>query len=655
MTFKHFSNRFIHSFIAILLLISAGATQAQNTPAFIEASDIALVTDPMDLQRIANLTANPDVLDFSIVNIGYLPDIVDGLHLQFSLPGEDFIYDFLAKNVIYKEVEDTYHWLGKNLDTDNTISIVRTTAGRTRGFIVDVANNYYYDIVDLADNRALLIKYTFDHLSSNTCGTANDLPNDYEDEEDEYEEDTYGYQQNGGNDVTMGRDVCGSRTVRVLVVFTTPANVSGNPVSVAEDIIMQANTATDMSALTSGLNFELTGVENLPGFVETQNPETDIENLANSSTAFELRDEHLADVVLLLVAPLYPNTGGIVKAIKAKNNSAFAIATITAATDGNFTAVHELGHLLGARYQRCRDCDANCDGKITYAHGNVIEENAPPNVSPRKTLMGTIPCDGVRRLIWSNPDVDIFPGVPSGANSRDNARMVDKHGRRVACFRDSPPVVSPENNLTVGIVGPVLLDNLDNTYTYHSTISPNGVGPFTYVWEVSDNGFEFELVSSDQNYFIENIDEIPDGNFILRLKVFDSATQTGSTTFNGHKLSGFGSPVISKVQEENILDFIAKNNFNPQLFNQTELPQIEEQLEKDLSVFPNPAANELTVTVQGKAYAAEIKNVEGKIVLRQQIDGQKKFAITTAQLNSGIYYISVNCGESSFTQKFIKL
>ena len=612
-----------------------------------ETDNIESVTDPLDLVRIANLTDSPDVLEHSIVKVGYLPDFVDGMYLNFSLPGEDYVYSFLAKNVIYKEAEDAYHWYGRNLDTENVVSITRSL-GRTSASLIDKVNDYYYEIVDLAEDKGLLIKYALDYLSEDICDTPVNLPDD-----DNYPEpeETYDWSTNDSENIVGNRDDCGTKTIRVLFLSTVGAGLIGNPATVAARVIMQANSTAQMSGTDTAIVFELAGVELLPGFLENPNdPQGDLRDLSDNQDAQDLRDAHFADIVMLLTDNVYPGIAGRALGIKVRESRAYCIAEIDDASNANGTGVHEISHLIGARHQRCVNCINGCDPSFTYAHGNVLEDIG------LKTAMGVLTCDGIRVLQWSNPDVDIAPGFPSGESGRDNARRIDNHGPKVACFRDSPPVPGLENSLSVGISGPVFIDDLDNTYTYFSSVSSNAVPPLTFLWEVSDNGFEFEIVSSEEDYFVDNINEIPEGPFSLRLTVFDSSNQTGSATFNAVRNPNFtDSPISSSIDQDEMLDFVAKNKSVSDRFEMFSTEKSQLSSLQEFSVFPNPVTDKLNIVSDEAIQLVIIRDYQGKMIVRQEVENQTKFEIDSRQLPSGVYYIFLLSVNSSFTKKIIKL
>ena len=127
--------------------------------------------------------------------------------------------------------------------------------------------------------------------------------------------------------------------------------------------------------------FSLAGVENHPDFVETTvgnnigaNIREDVEAIQDDIFVNERRDATGADIVILLTDNANANQEirGIARDINADEEDAFAIATLAAAT--GFTATHEIGHLIGCRHQRCRDCDnGGCSGGFSRANGLPID------------------------------------------------------------------------------------------------------------------------------------------------------------------------------------------------------------------------------------------------------------------------------------------
>ena len=82
--------------------------------------------------------------------------------------------------------------------------------------------------------------------------------------------------------------------------------------------------------------------------------------------------------------------------------------------------------------------------------------------------------------------------------------------------------------------------------------------------------------------------------------------------------------------------------------------------QSSISVFPNPALNEININAQVKGKVQiEIYNSLGVLVSKNEMDGESSnqsqfFKINVEALNKGIYYIKISDQNSSFTSKFVK-
>ena len=85
--------------------------------------------------------------------------------------------------------------------------------------------------------------------------------------------------------------------------------------------------------------------------------------------------------------------------------------------------------------------------------------------------------------------------------------------------------------------------------------------------------------------------------------------------------------------------------------NNSIIAQVEKQIKKpELSLYPNPANDQLTIEVGGEAlHRASLYNIFGQLERQWQMGGAETIDIRS--LSPGIYFISV---EGISTAKFIK-
>ena len=84
-----------------------------------------------------------------------------------------------------------------------------------------------------------------------------------------------------------------------------------------------------------------------------------------------------------------------------------------------------------------------------------------------------------------------------------------------------------------------------------------------------------------------------------------------------------------------------------------------ESIQKDLTIFPNPVNDRLTVHFDGKMTRFEIINSTGTVVNSQRIDTQnnemRPFNIDVSNLPPGIYFLRLQAGNKVVTKKVVKL
>lgn len=219
--------------------------------------------------------------------------------------------------------------------------------------------------------------------------------------------------------------VAGPAEIDVLVVYT-PAlerKVADVP-SLAELAIAWANRSYENSAVQVRLRG--VGVERVD-FVESDF-DLDIDRLTKPGDGHldgvhARRDALGADVVVLLVDNA--QYCGIASEIDAPADRAFAIVHHSCAAE-YLSFAHEIGHLQGARHDRCVDPTDS-----PYPYGHCIA-----NGTWRTVMAYANCCNGCKRIpYWSNPDVS-YQGVAMGTKERENnARVLNETAVRVSAYR----------------------------------------------------------------------------------------------------------------------------------------------------------------------------------------------------------------------------
>ena len=138
----------------------------------------------------------------------------------------------------------------------------------------------------------------------------------------------------------------------------------------------------------------------------------------------KLRNEKKADVVILIVDS--PKGCGLATRVAASPDEAYAAVHHECAAT-TYSLAHEIGHLIGARHDLAVDQSGS---PFPHGHGFVQPDNKWRTMMSYKAS-----CKGCPRLLlWSTP-AKIVGGEAAGDTTRDNARVIREHARRVANFR----------------------------------------------------------------------------------------------------------------------------------------------------------------------------------------------------------------------------
>ncbi len=138
----------------------------------------------------------------------------------------------------------------------------------------------------------------------------------------------------------------------------------------------------------------------------------------------QLRTDHKTDAVVLLMND--SRYCGEAREIMASRSTAFAVVYHGCAND-YFSFAHEIGHLFGARHDRCVD-----DTKMPFRYGHGYVDSA----KQWRTIMAYGHCcdNCQRKGLWSSPDLKI-DGRPAGtADDEFNVRVLREQAKRLADF-----------------------------------------------------------------------------------------------------------------------------------------------------------------------------------------------------------------------------
>ena len=218
-------------------------------------------------------------------------------------------------------------------------------------------------------------------------------------------------------------------TIRVLVAFGSSATASvGNEQQAIDLAFAEANQA--LAATNTEIRFQQAGAIQFYTQSETSTYSTMLSRLTNGSDGFYdaiqgQRNTNTADLVAY-VAPVSAGLCGQAAGIATTNANAYFVMNPTCLS-GNFTFVHEAGHVVGARH----DNDPTTS-PYAFGHGYVV------TAANRRTVMAVNngPCSTCTRIgAFSSPNYSVS-GFPLGtAGTNDNNRVWRTRGATVAAFR----------------------------------------------------------------------------------------------------------------------------------------------------------------------------------------------------------------------------
>ncbi len=226
-----------------------------------------------------------------------------------------------------------------------------------------------------------------------------------------------------------GNQIKAISTIRVLVAFGPAATSAiGNEQQATDLAFAEANQA--LSATNTDVRFQQAGAIVYFTQSESTNYSTMLNRLTNLSDGYydtigSQRNSNTADLVAY-VGPASATLCGQAAGIATSSGSAYFVMS-PSCLSGNFTFVHEAGHVVGTRH----DNDPTTS-PYAYGHGYVMSS------INRRTVMAVNngPCSSCTRIgAFSSPNYTLS-GVTIGTTStNDNNRVWRTRGATVAAFR----------------------------------------------------------------------------------------------------------------------------------------------------------------------------------------------------------------------------
>jgi hypothetical protein len=605
--------------ILLLLLLYSITGKAQNTFLQVLTIQTPSLTN-VEQSKLTDVVQQQEVLAYWPISVDNFESALNGRTLQANLPNE--VATTFEADFPHSKGPGNYFWVGYNLDGSYFQIIKRPD--EVSGKIYIAASDNFYRIISLSPSRTILVKYDNSiPREDDGCG----VPATEEEDDDAVED----------------RGGCEINRIRVLFLFTPAvATVTPSPLSISLDVIDEINTTCMASGMAeTDVHFERAGTVLLPGFVENLDIHDDLDDVCDNSIAQNLRDSYYADIVVLLTAGHLGSTIGVAN-LGASNKKAYCVAEIRFSNSaGGLTATHEIGHLLGARHQRPATCNVSGADIWTWHHGAQVG-------TTMRTMMAQNACPNPTRILrWSNPDKD-FMGMPTGNNSNNNAKKIEKRAGKVCCFRDEPPSSGGTGSaytFLASINGPKEICNVQNYYPYQATITapPAIVYPLTYLWETSYIGVgNYTQVSTGTSWVLTNPSTLPGAWTTLRLTVTDAANHTAQAFYEIHRIDCFGDSTGTEDRSSFIPD-----------------SGVEILQKEAVFLTPNPAKD--VVTIKGLVVDSEVTifDVNGRICKSFTFTDQEGSGldVNLTDMSSGVYVVFIKKPKqvSSFKIKFVKI
>ncbi len=218
-------------------------------------------------------------------------------------------------------------------------------------------------------------------------------------------------------------------TVRVMVAFGKAATAAvGNEQQAIDLSFSEANQA--LAATNTDVRFQQAGAIQFYIQTESSTYSTMLSRLTNGADGFYdtiagQRNTNTADIVAY-IAPVSAGLCGQAAGIATSNAQAYFVMNPTCLS-GNYTFVHEAGHVVGTRH----DNDPTTS-PFAYGHGYVMA-----SISKRTVMaVNNGPCSACVRIgAFSAPNYTVSGVAIGTTGTNDNTRVWRTRGSTVAAFR----------------------------------------------------------------------------------------------------------------------------------------------------------------------------------------------------------------------------
>lgn len=531
-------------------------------------------------------------------------------------------------NYVNYENEASYFYYGQN-PYDNEFTNSKLTYQKYNNFtLLNISiNDKDYDVYDLGSGLGLFAE---------SNGEYNDAicPNILSPKE---ANSTYPY-----------IDPCIGAIPKVLIIYNDAVESKYGYSCIATKANMSINqtNAIRMNSSSNLSKLVLAGIENVNISQDnTSDPDLDISldlnELQNSSTVQQHRNNYIADIVVLYVKKLYKGGGatiwGKVQSFCTNDDIAFTIVNFKEATGERRVFAHEVHHLYDARHH-----SDNTGVPIAHAHCLSNCANDCDKDNEHTVMWG---CGKGKNIDYLSNPARTYITTPTGiAGVSENAIRAEQRDLAVSMFRPDP---------ALALFASIHIDPFPNCeLVSYSTVKVKcGTPPYTYQYQQSNDGinwFNTTTVTTNlaQDYQTVAL-PIPSNNSIYASGMF---IVTVTDANNDSYSTNVSVNVWCKGQGQN------PPNWH-HTFPDPNAPKYNNNnLADNLLVYPNPTSNHISVLLNKEFN--ELKECTLVNMNFQKIDisinrADNKLDINLPNnLSAGIYILKLT---SNVTNEYFKI
>lgn len=385
---------------------------------------------PMELTNLyAELSKQPNVI-WSFVAVVNNDSLLKADSVQVYLDNE-----MITVHLQYMEKDSNNHYRYLTSDT-NDASMSLSYVDK---FLLGRVNSPsgHYEMISLSNNALAVTKFIEDDMEEEPIPLP--TPNN------KVSNDSIIM-----NEVTANRDA--APIIRVLFLYTSSALSMMNPLgtakmkAIAYEYINNANLSFHNSNINARLQLAYIGSTD---FSEAGSMTwSDILSYFKGSNdgyideVHSLRNKYAADVCVLFIKRINEYCG--LGYINADSSTAFCLTYPHNGCNNKYTAVHEIGHIIGCNHNRGNAHNS----AFSYGHGFIHYVSSDPLYSWRTMMSYDSLCaTGCTRIpYWSNPDV-YYNGIAMGTTTyENNARVWNERAPAVSFFTQKPFFVTYNAN-----------------------------------------------------------------------------------------------------------------------------------------------------------------------------------------------------------------